>query len=86
MALFMYLLGSDSDGSSSLPQPVLRIALHGGHAVGLANVNGDPPRLAMARQSLAQKALRSLEIAVCGRTRPYRNSCRWRDTEETTRL
>ena len=58
--------GSDSDGPSGPPQPVLRIALHDGHAVGLAAVNGDPLRLAMASQGLAQKALRSLEIAVCG--------------------
>src|SRR5690606_31115747 len=56
--------GSDSDGSSGLPQRF--IGLYDGHAVGLAAVNGDPLRLAMARQNLAQKALRGLEIAVCG--------------------
>ncbi len=48
--------GADRDGIARVFQPVFRITLQDGNAVGLTAVNGDPLWSAVSGQSLANKA------------------------------
>lgn len=56
--------GADRDGSSTLLQPVLSIALYDGRPIGLATIDGDPFWAAMTGQSLADKAFGRFQIAI----------------------
>lgn len=47
--------GANGDGFSTPPQPVLRITLHDGHAIGLAPIKSDLLWPDMPGQSLVQK-------------------------------
>lgn len=56
--------GTDRDGIAGLSEPVLCITLQYRNAIGLASVNGNSLRPAVAGQSLAQKAFGSGQITV----------------------